>query len=519
MVWLLGKTGAGKTAIVAALTGDPRAEVGLGFEPCTRTASFYDVPPEAPLLRFLDTRGLGEASYDPSSDISWCEEQSHLVLVVMQLSDPSQHVVLHALEQARRQHPSWPIVVAQTGLHRLYPRGMGHPLPYPFTGGPEDISQPSLPHPLRQALAHQRALFDGLRGPPPRFVPIDFTLPEDGFPPHDYGLDLLWQVLEEVGPVAFEALHRANTDAESDRTRAKARPLIYGYGAAAAGAGAVPVPLVGLGGLAGVITLMLRTLAARYDVAWTRSAFGHFSGAVGGGALVWWTLRYGLREMLKLIPVAGTIAAGALNAAAGFAVTVAIGEAACVWLAYQRRGLDAPTAEVRRAFAEGLKAGLRQAKSSSAQTGAAPHEIRRTLRRHWPETLLVLAVALPWVSLLVLGMLWLWQTGRVWIWAIVGSGARPPGMAAVAAGAAARERASAPGAGRPVGTVARVDGRGAGRVDGGAGHRQQDRPVLVHRVRAARRQRAPDDRGRVAPLPSRTIRTRGRSSPCPSCCC
>jgi hypothetical protein len=57
VVWLLGKTGAGKTAIIAALTGDARAEIGLGFEPCTRTAAFYDVPPEAPLLRFLDTRG------------------------------------------------------------------------------------------------------------------------------------------------------------------------------------------------------------------------------------------------------------------------------------------------------------------------------------------------------------------------------------------------------------------------------------------------------------------------------
>jgi ABC-type hemin transport system ATPase subunit len=32
VVWLLGKTGAGKTAIVAALTGDPRVEVGQGFE-------------------------------------------------------------------------------------------------------------------------------------------------------------------------------------------------------------------------------------------------------------------------------------------------------------------------------------------------------------------------------------------------------------------------------------------------------------------------------------------------------
>ena len=372
VVWLLGKTGAGKTAIVAALTGDPRAEVGLGFEPCTRTASFYDVPPEAPLLRFLDTRGLGEANYDATNDISWCEQQSHLILVVMQVSDPVQHPVLQALQQARRQHPSWPVVVAQTGLHRLYPKGIGHLLPYPFSGGPDDQANESIPRPLRQALAHQRSLFDGLRGPPPRFVPIDFTLAEDGFPPTDYGLEQLWQVLEEVGPAAFEALHRASADAESDRTRAKARPLIYGYGAAAAGAGAVPIPLVGLGGLAGVITLMLRGLAVRYDVAWTPGTFAQFSGAVGGGALAWWTLRYGLREILKLIPVAGTIAAGALNAAAGFAVTVAIGEAACVWLAYQRRGLEAPTTEVRRAFAEGLAAGLKQAKERKLKPKPTP---------------------------------------------------------------------------------------------------------------------------------------------------
>src|ERR1700687_410895 len=130
VVWLLGKTGAGKTAIVSALTGDPRAEVGEGFEPCTRTAAFYDVPQEAPLLRFLDTRGLGEADYDPAKDIAWCEGQSHLLLVAMQVADPVQDAVLRILRQARRRHPAWPVVVAPTGLHRLYPAAMGHPKSY-----------------------------------------------------------------------------------------------------------------------------------------------------------------------------------------------------------------------------------------------------------------------------------------------------------------------------------------------------------------------------------------------------
>ena len=367
VVWLLGKTGAGKTAIVAALTGDQRAEIGEGFEPCTRTAAFYDVPPEAPLLRFLDTRGLGEANYDPAKDIAWCEEQSHLLLIVMQVADPVQHAVLRTLQQARRCHPGWPVVVAQTGLHRLYPVGMGHPKPYPYTGGPEDETHTLLPHALRQALAHQRRLFDGLHGSRPHFVPIDFTVPEDGFSPHDFGLEMFWRVLQEVGPNAFEALHLARADVESDRIRAKARPLIYAYSAAAAGAGAVPIPIVGMGGLAGMLAIMLRALAIRYGFAWTPGTFAQFSGAVGGGALIWWLLRYGFRELLKLIPMIGTVAAGALNAAAAFAVTVGIGEAACVWLAYRRRGLTAPNDEVRRAFADGLAAGLRQAKSRAPQ--------------------------------------------------------------------------------------------------------------------------------------------------------
>jgi uncharacterized protein (DUF697 family) len=285
----------------------------------------------------------------------------------MQVSDPTQQAVSLALQEARRRHPDWPVVVAQTGLHRLYPAGMRHPLPYPYTGGPEDEAQPLLPHPLRQAIAYQRKLFAGLRGPPPRFVPIDFTVPEDAFPPQHFGLELLWRALEETGLVAFEALHRARSEAEGDRTRAKARPLIYGCGAAAAGAGAVPVPVVGIGGLAGVIAMMLQALASRYDVAWTPLTFGQFTSAVGGGALAWWMLRYGARELLKLIPVAGSVAAGALNAVAGLAVTVAIGEAACVWLDYQRRGLNAPSDEVRRAFADGLAAGLRRAKNRATQ--------------------------------------------------------------------------------------------------------------------------------------------------------
>src|SRR5258707_5922635 len=83
IVWLLGKTGAGKTAIVAALTGDPRAKIGAGFAPCTRTAAIYDVPPPGPPLPFLATRGLREADYDPADAIAPSEGQAHLLPIVI----------------------------------------------------------------------------------------------------------------------------------------------------------------------------------------------------------------------------------------------------------------------------------------------------------------------------------------------------------------------------------------------------------------------------------------------------
>jgi hypothetical protein len=57
------------------------------------------------------------------------------------------------------------------------------------------------------------------------------------------------------------------------------------------------------------MALMLQVLAVRYAVSTPRT-FSQFSAAVGAGALTWWTLRYGLRELLKLIPIVGTVTAG-----------------------------------------------------------------------------------------------------------------------------------------------------------------------------------------------------------------
>ncbi|MBA2484475.1 MAG: 50S ribosome-binding GTPase, partial [Nitrosomonas sp.] len=151
--WLLGKTQAGKTSIIRALTGSETAEIGNGFQPCTRHSSFYDFPAGIPVIRFLDTRGLGEIAYDPYDDIQYCESQAHLLLAVMKVADGRQDAVFDVLHTVRQRHPEWPLLIAQTGLHELYPLGDEHILPWPYGTDP---LPPSIPDDVRQALLAQR---------------------------------------------------------------------------------------------------------------------------------------------------------------------------------------------------------------------------------------------------------------------------------------------------------------------------------------------------------------------------
>lgn len=354
VIWLLGKTGAGKTAIVAALTGDPRAEIGRGYEPCTRRSAFYDVPEEAPFLRFLDTRGLEEAGYDPAEDIAWCEAQAHLLLVVMQVGDAAQEAVLGVVREARRRHPDWPVVVAQTGLHRRYPPGFQHPDPF---------DEAALPDSLNDALTHQRALFRDLPGrTEPVFVPVDFTEAGDGFPPQHYRREALDAALEALLPDALAALLAARADEGNDSRQAAARRTIYAYVALAAAAGAVPIPLAGAAGLATLQGAMLNRLARRYAVEWTPSLFGAFAGCLGFGALGWFAARYLVAEVVKLLPGFGTAAGMALNATTAAAFTAGTGEAAIVFLRATRMGQSAPEAEVREAYRTAFRGWRERAK-------------------------------------------------------------------------------------------------------------------------------------------------------------
>src|ERR1051326_4203303 len=82
--WLFGKTQSGKTSLIKYLTGADEAEIGHGFQPCTRYSRQYQFPTaEAPLLTFLDTRGMDEPGYDPEEDLAKFNDQAHLIIATV----------------------------------------------------------------------------------------------------------------------------------------------------------------------------------------------------------------------------------------------------------------------------------------------------------------------------------------------------------------------------------------------------------------------------------------------------
>ena len=328
VLWLLGKTQSGKTSIIRALTGAERAEIGNGFKPCTRTASFYDFPPEIPVVRFLDSRGLGEVDYDPAEDLHFCESQAHLVVAVMKVSDVRQDAVREVLHSVRRRHPHWPILIVQTCLHEAYPTDFEHPLPYPFA---DDGWEPAVPSDLRRQIRNQRDRLGKLPGDGPvLWVPVDLTQPGDGYLPVDYGLEALWAAIEAGSSLGLWDLLRADPGVKDVYSRA-AHPHIMGYVVAAAGIGALP--LVDLALVPALQLKLLHTLASLYKFSWTRRASSEFFGLLGTGFLAGYGLRWAGRGAAKLIPGWGQTVGALWSSTTSATVTFALGKAACHYLA------------------------------------------------------------------------------------------------------------------------------------------------------------------------------------------
>jgi uncharacterized protein (DUF697 family) len=349
--WLFGKTQSGKTSVIKYLTGADQAEVGRGFRPCTRFSREYRFPTaEAPLLTFLDTRGLDEPGYDPAEDLAQFNTRAHVVLVTVKVLDHAQENVLTHLGTIRRAGPSRPVVLVLTCLHEAYPQQQ-HPLPYPFpVEGETTPPSPALPADLLRSLDEQRRRFAGLFD---RSVAVDLTPPEEGFNDPHYGGPQLRQTLLDVLPGALRQTLLSLDEAQDelqDLFARQALPHILGYSSLAATAGAVPIPLVDLVLISGIQSRMVYDLARVYGQPLTGQRFLEIASTLGLGMLV----RQAGRELLKLIPVIGTVVGSVASGAWAGASTFALGKAFCYYYQAVHQGHIPQPEDLRRYYKQQL---------------------------------------------------------------------------------------------------------------------------------------------------------------------
>jgi len=346
--WLLGKTQSGKSSLIRALTGDSRAQIGNGMQACTRSAFVYDFPnSDNCLLKFLDTRGLGEIDYDPQYDIELFQDQTHVIIVVVKAMDHAQHAVIEALRKILKKKPHWPVIVVQTSLHEGYPDpSFEHIAPYPFYNG--DLPD-SIPTDLRRSLQAQRQLFKGIDA---QFVAVDFTLPEDAYQPIYYGMEALWQSLETALPRGMtEMLHHMREFRHElyDIFERAAMPHIMAYSLLSGTAGAIPMPLVDVP----IVTLlqmkMLHTLASIYRYPLNGEHLSEIGGALGISFLTNW----GRRELIKLIPGVGLPVSALLTAA----TTFALGKTLVIYFQSRREGFELGRKHFQKVYAQQFDAG------------------------------------------------------------------------------------------------------------------------------------------------------------------
>ena len=368
--WLFGKTGSGKSTIVRFITGSTQAEIGNGFQPQTKTSFRYDFPTSSqPLVRFLDTRGMGESGYDPTEDIESFDSSTHVVIVVARAMDHALAEVIEPLRKIRAARPSRPIVLVLTCLHEAYPFEQ-HPDPDPFDVIREaKTKEPSTPvdakvdtfetdsrrrpsllagHPaLQRSLREQEDRFAALVD---RVVPIDITSREEGFEQPNFGGGRLEEALIELLPAAYrQALIHLDDVRNSlrDLTAKQAMPTILTYSSLAATSAASPLPWVDIPLVMGLQTRLIYVLADLYDQKMNAALMVKMAGAVGGRLAV----RFAIKAPLKFIPFVGQTA----NAAMAFAYTYSLGKACCWYFGEMKNGHVPTTEDLNKVWAEQLQ--------------------------------------------------------------------------------------------------------------------------------------------------------------------
>lgn len=322
-LWLLGKTGAGKSSLIKALTGESTVKVGNGFMPCTMTSQVYDFPQEQPIFRFLDTRGLGESNYEPAADIAEIENDAYALVVMIRIDEIEQSDVLQALSEIKKNKTVKNVFVLYTASLTISKEDRANAVYY-FNQSIEKYWGASIPS-----------------------LMVDFE--EGSF----WGRESLEGKLAEFLPtVAIFMDEELNSGAES-RNFLKLRSEVLWYSGIASGTDVIPG--VGLVSVPTIQGKLLHSLANQYGIEWSKRIFMELVGTLGSSLAVQYTGSLVGRQLAKLIPVYGQTVGTTVSVAISFASTYAIGRAAAYYFYKKQRGEEVSQSEMQALYKEAFK--------------------------------------------------------------------------------------------------------------------------------------------------------------------
>ena len=308
-LWLLGKTGAGKSSLIQTITGDSRIEIGDGFSPCTLTSNRYDFPKDKPLLRFLDTRGLAESSYNADEDINICKDDTSALVVVMKAEEPEQSSVLNALAMIRKSGAIKQILLVHTGVHSL-----------------NNSSERA------QCIAHNQSQVESVWKQKLTSVSVDFKQGDD----QSTGVAELSLKLAELLPILSLLGIKKEYSSNEELNFSKLKNEVLWYASATGGIDAIPA--VGLVSVPMIQAKMLHSLANQYGVVWDKRIMAEFIAMLGTGFTAQYVSKLGIRQLIKLIPGYGQTVGSATAAVFSFCTTYAIGRVACKYMYHKSKG-------------------------------------------------------------------------------------------------------------------------------------------------------------------------------------
>ena len=301
-ILIAGRTGVGKSTLINEVFQGKLAATGQG-RPVTKETRKYTkkgVP-----LAIYDTRGLELKEYREIID-----ELAQFVADQNRDADVNRHI--HAAwvcvsEDGRR------VEDAEIELHRRLAKLM--PVLGVITKARADQGfSAEVQGLLTEArnVVRVRALGD-------RFDGSDITL-------LPMGLQNLVQATAEIIPEATQLAFAAAQKASINLKKKAARRVVVAAAASAATAGAVPIPFADAAVLIPIQVAMLAGISAIFGVELSKAFFRTLVAAIAGPAGAALAGRAIVSNLLKLIPGAGSVAGGAIAAAAAGALTTTLGQ-------------------------------------------------------------------------------------------------------------------------------------------------------------------------------------------------